>query len=90
MDPFFPFTRHFAMLLLTTCAAEKIYLGLPFSLTLCLPPREPLSRPASASSIFIQCLPFSLFQSLEHALSSYVSLCHPQHGVNTPISTKSR
>lgn len=31
---FFLFTRHFAMLLLTTCVAEKIYLGLPFSLPL--------------------------------------------------------
>lgn len=60
---FFLFTRHFAMLLLTTCIAEKIYLGLPFSL--------PLS-----GRITVPCLPqsFSLTQVPPHPYSSRMSL----------------
>jgi len=75
MDSFFPFTRHFAMLLLTTCAAEKIYLGLLFSLTLCLPPPEPHSLPALASSIFILRLPLPLLFSFSSVLSLPMSHC---------------
>lgn len=77
MVSFFPpFTRHFAMLLLTTCAAEKIYLGLPFSLILYSPPPEPRSLPASASSIFILHLSLSLSLPLplSFGLSSSLSL----------------
>lgn len=71
---FSPFTRHFAMLLLTTCAAEKIYLGLPFSLILYSPPSEPRSLPASASSIFILHLSLSLFLFLSLSVSQARSL----------------
>lgn len=66
---FFLFTRHFALLLLTTCVAEKIYLGLPFSLPLtqndcASPPPEFRSNPASSSSIFIPNVSLSLTSSL--------------------------
>lgn len=63
------------MLLLTTCAAEKIYLGLPFSLALHSPPPVPHSLSARASSIFILWVSLSPFRSLSRSPILSFSLC---------------